>query len=201
MTKIQQKIKELQCEVIDAIVKELTLRGGKIRFVPALQIGDTQYTNIFRTQAGADLFGTSGKADLWEFDLLELDTIAQRMNVSTDDIDKKVYVVTTSFSPLDSDETDYSVEKVFDNRKAAEAYASKLKWEQRIGEYAIVPEDVFNSWPLDDICNSPIPEYEGYTYKSYVAQTRRSNDYRTGVLTCKVCERTVTTSICQANNQ
>lgn len=58
-------------------------------------------------------------------------------------------------------------------------------------EYPYVPEDIFNSWPMDDICNSPIPSYEGYSYGQYKMQEARCDRWTGEPVHCEVAELSV----------
>lgn len=99
-----------------------------------------------------------------------------------------VYIVTSSFDsyPCSGGE-EQRIEKVFSDEKNALAYAEKLRNEYET-MYTIVPEDIFNRWPMDNICNSPIPQFEGYSYDDFVAQLDRCHNFRDGFIECTVEE-------------
>lgn len=85
---------------------------------------------------------------------------------------EKVYIVVTRTSDDESDTT--RIEGIaYTDRAEAEICAAKIRADYAAGEYGIVPEDIFNRWPKDDICNSPVPEFRGYTYDQYEAQELR----------------------------
>lgn len=108
-------------------------------------------------------------------------------------MENKVYIVTSSFSGFPRFPEEYNIEKVFSNKKDALAYAEAFRKEYETA-YTIVPEDVFNRWPMDDICNSPIPQYEGYSYDDYTAQLDRCHTFRDDFIECTVEEYPVYTT-------
>lgn len=98
---------------------------------------------------------------------------------------KNIYIVL----PRLETEEEFSIELdryAYTDRERAERAAVELRRDRARGKWGIVPEDVFNRWPMDDICNSPVPEFKGYTYEQYDAQYSRSEFWRDGVLTVDV---------------
>ena len=103
-------------------------------------------------------------------------------------MEDKVYIVTTVFSGfLHNGGEEYNIEKVFSDEKNAQLYAKSLQKEYET-MYTIVPEEVFENWPMDDICHSPIPKFEGYSYDDYQAQLERCHDFRDDFISCSVEE-------------
>lgn len=99
-----------------------------------------------------------------------------------------VYIVTSLFSEYPkADGEKQCVEKVFSNKDNALAYAEAFRKEYET-MYTIVPEDILDRWPMDNICNSPIPEFEGYSYDDFMAQLERCHTFRDGFIECTVEE-------------
>ncbi len=106
-------------------------------------------------------------------------------------MEEKVYIVTSLFSGFPrSSEEEHNIEKVFSNKEDAERFAASMEKEYETA-YTIVPEEIFNRWPMDDICNSPVPEFKGYSYDDFQAQLEHLHEFRTDFISCTVEERPV----------
>lgn len=101
---------------------------------------------------------------------------------------EKVYIVVTGTSNDESDTT--RIESIaYRDRAEAERRAAAIRADYAAGEYGIVPEDIFNGWPKDNICNSPVAEFKGYGYEQYRAQEERCDSWDADeVVDCRVLE-------------
>lgn len=100
---------------------------------------------------------------------------------------EKVYIVIKTvhgeaFSRVEFDNMVYA------DKAEAERLAAKIRADHAAGKYGIVPEDVFNRWPMDEICNSPIPHYKGYSYDQFKAQEERCEEWEDAVTEVEVVE-------------
>lgn len=101
---------------------------------------------------------------------------------------EKVYIVVTGTSNDESFTTRIG-DTAYADRADAERCAAEIRADYAAGEYGIVPEDIFHSWPKDDICNSPIPEFRGYSYDQYKAQEERCDSWDgDGIVETRVLE-------------
>lgn len=106
-------------------------------------------------------------------------------------MENKVYVILITQLDEDDNCREVSIGGVFYDKLLAESYAEQLENSYNT-EYSIVPEDIFLSWPMDSICNSPIAHYKGYDFLDYEAQAKKCESYLSHCpVYCRVEEHTL----------